>query len=291
MKKFFLSVVMLAAIATATNAQNALKLPSLSPNAKISQDFSVSNIEISYSRPSMRGRKVMGDMVAYGKPWRTGANAPTKIKTGEDLEFAGYRVKAGEYLMYTIPDKDKWEVILSSATGSWTADGFAREFDVARFKIKPSMTNEDCQTFSIQIKDITYNTCKIEILWERTKLVIPVTANNANTIADNIDKAINNPPSLPYFQAATYYFESNQKLDLARTYVNKALDQNPKAYYMWYLKARIEKKLGNNEEALAAAKKSIELTKNTPNELEYKRNNDKIIGEINRQKRSSQYTD
>ena len=291
MKKFFLSVVMLAAIATATNAQNALKLPSLSPNAKISQDFSVSNIEISYSRPSMRGRKVIGDMVAYGKPWRTGANAPTKIKTGEDLEFAGYRVKAGEYLMYTIPDKDKWEVILSSATGSWTADGFAREFDVARFKIKPSITNEDCQTFSIQIKDITYNTCKIEILWERTKLVIPVTANNSNTIADNIDKAINNPPSLPYFQAATYYFESNQKLDLARTYVNKALDQNPKAYYIWYLKARIEKKLGNNEEALAAAKKSIELTKNTPNELEYKRNNDKIIGEINRQKRSSQYTD
>ncbi len=291
MKKFFLSVVMLAAIATATNAQNALKLPSLSPTAKISQDFSVSNIEISYSRPSMRGRKVMGDMVAYGKPWRTGANAPTKIKTGEDLEFAGYRVKAGEYLMYTIPDKDKWEVILSSATGSWTADGFPREFDVARFKIKPSATTEDCQTFSIQIKDITYNTCKIEILWERTKLVIPVAANNANTIADNIDKAINNPPALPYFQAATYYFESNQKLDLARTYVDKALDQNPKAYYMWYLKARIEKKLGNNEEALAAAKKSIELTKNTPNELEYKRNNDKIIGEINRQKRSSQYTD
>jgi tetratricopeptide (TPR) repeat protein len=291
MKKFFLSVVMLAAIATATNAQNALKLPSLSPTAKISQDFSVSNIEISYSRPSMRGRKVMGDMVAYGKPWRTGANAPTKIKTGEDLEFAGYRVKAGEYLIYTIPDKDKWEVVMSSATGSWTADGFPREFDVARFKIKPSVTNEDCQTFSIQIKDITYNTCKIEILWERTKLVIPVTANNGNTIADNIDKAINNPPALPYFQAATYYYESNQKLDLARTYVNKALDQSPKAYYMWYLKARIEKKLGNNEEALAAAKKSIELTKNTPNELEYKRNNDKIINEINRQKRSSQYTD
>lgn len=291
MKKFFLSVVMLAAIATATNAQNALKLPSLSPTAKISQDFSVSNIEISYSRPSMRGRKVMGDMVAYGKPWRTGANAPTKIKTGEDLEFAGYRVKAGEYLIYTIPDKDKWEVVMSSATGSWTADGFPREFDVARFKIRPTVTNEDCQTFSIQIKDITYNTCKIEILWERTKLVIPVTANNATTIADNIDKAINNPPALPYFQAATYYYESNQKLDLARTYVDKALDQSPKAFYMWYLKARIEKKLGNNEEALAAAKKSIELTKNTPNELEYKRNNDKIINEINRQKRSSQYTD
>jgi tetratricopeptide (TPR) repeat protein len=239
----------------------------------------------------MRGRKVMGDMVAYGKPWRTGANAPTKIKTGEDLEFAGYRVKAGEYLIYTIPDKDKWEVVMSSATGSWTADGFPREFDVARFKIKPSVTNEDCQTFSIQIKDITYNTCKIEILWERAKLVIPVTANNANTIADNIDKAINNPPALPYFQAATYYYESNQKLDLARTYVDKALDQSPKAYYMWYLKAKIEKKLGNNEDALAAAKKSIELTKNTPNELEYKRNNDKIINEINRQKRSSQYTD
>jgi tetratricopeptide (TPR) repeat protein len=288
MKRFFLSLLFFAAIAVTAQAQSALKLPSLSPNAKISQDFSLSNIEISYSRPSMRGRKIMGDVVPYGNVWRTGANAPTKIKTGEELEIAGYKIKAGEYMMYTIPNRDKWEIVISSATGNWTAAGFPREFDVARFKIKPILMNDECQTFTIQITDITFTNCKIEMTWERTKIIIPVIARNNSAVAENIDKAINTPPAVPYFQAAGYYFETNQKMDIASNYVDKAIEQNPKAFYMWYLKARIEKKLGHTEEALAAARKSIELATGTPNELEYKNNNNKLITELNRQKRYNQ---
>lgn len=281
---------MFAAMLAADDAQAQLKVPSLSPNAKIVQDFSVSNIEITYSRPSMRGRKVMEDMIPYGKVWRTGANAPTKIKLGEDMEVGGMRLKAGEYSVYTIPDKDKWEVIFSTATGSWTADGFPREFDAARFKVKPITMPEDVQTFTIQITDITFTSCKIELTWERTKIVLPVSVDNKDVVAGNIDKAINNT-NVPYFQAASYYYETNQKTELAQNYVNKAIDQNPKAFYMWYLKARIEKRLGNTDEAIACAKKSIELAKDTPNELEYKRNNEKIIDELYKQKRATQPAD
>jgi len=287
MKRFFFSLFLLASVATIVNAQG-LKLPALSPNAKISQDFSVSNIEISYSRPSMRGRKIMGDIIPYGHVWRTGANAPTKIKTGEDLEIGGHRIKAGEYALYTIPNKDKWEIVISSATGNWSAEGFPKEFDVARFKISPLPNSEEVQTFTINVTDITFNTCKIEMLWEHTKIVIPVVANNSTVAEENIDKAINNPPAIPYFQAASYYFETNQKTELASTYVNKAIDANPKAFYMWYLKARIEKKMGHTEEALAAAKKSIELAAGTPNELEYKNNNNKLIDELTKTKRYNQ---
>src|ERR1035437_8080647 len=101
MKRFFLSVLSVLVIATtmAIDAQGQLKLPALSPTAKISQDFSVTNIEISYSRPSMRGRKVFGDLVPYGKVWRTGANGATKLKIGEDMDIAGQKIKAGEYAM------------------------------------------------------------------------------------------------------------------------------------------------------------------------------------------------
>jgi tetratricopeptide (TPR) repeat protein len=232
----------------------------------------------------------MGDIIPYGKVWRTGANAPTKVKLGEDMEIAGQRLKAGEYSMYTIPDKDKWEVVFSTATGNWSAEGFPSEFDAARVKIKPIIMNEDCQTFTIQITDITFNSCKIEMMWERTKIVLPVSADNKTAVATNIDKAINST-NLPYFQAASYYYETNQKLDVAADYVDKAIDQNPKAFYMWYLKARIEKSLGHTENALAAARKSIELSEGTANELEYKRNNEKIINDMNRQKRATQPAD
>ncbi len=287
MRQLFLSVLFVAT-SLATYAQSSLKLPALSPTAKISQDFSISNIEISYSRPSMRGRKVFGDIVPYGKIWRTGANAATKIKFGEDVEIAGQKVKAGEYAMYTMPDKDQWRVILNTGTGNWGADGYSKENDVARFTVKSIKLEEDVRTFTINITDITYTTCKIELVWERTKIALSVVARNMEAVESNIDKAVNHPPTVPYFQAANYYYETNQKTDVASSYVNKALEQDPKAYYMWYLKARIEKRKGNNDEAIAAAKKSMEMAKGTANEAEYIANNNKIIDEINKSVRHRQ---
>ncbi len=275
----------------AINAQGQLKLPALSPTAKITQDFSISSIEISYSRPSMRGRKIFGDVVPYGKVWRTGANAATKIKIGEDMEIGGQKIKAGEYAIYTIPNKDKWEVILNNGTGNWGSDGYSKSDDVARFSVKSTATEGICQTFTIDITDITFNTCKIEMSWEKTKIALMVEAHNGEAVAANIDKAINHPPSIPYFQAANYYFETNQHLDEAAMYVNKALEQDSKAFYMWYLKARIEKKLGHKEEAIAAAKKSMETAKGNANEAEYIRNNQKLIDEINAQKHRRQDID
>jgi len=254
MKSFFLSALLIVA-AMATHAQGQLKLPALSPNAKISQDFSVSSIEISYSRPSMRGRKIYGDVVPFGKAWRTGANAPTKIKIGEELEIAGQKVKAGEYALYTIPDKDKWEVVLNTGVAPFGPDGFPKENDVARFTVKPSMIEGMCQTFTILITDITFTSCKIEMVWERTKIVLPVVAHNSDNVEMSIDKAINHPAQPPYFAVANYYYETDKNMDKAEAYVNKAIEQDGKAPYMWLLKARIEKKMAHNDDAIAAAKK------------------------------------
>lgn len=290
MKSFFLSVLLLAST-LATNAQNQLKLPALSPNAKISQEFSVSNIDISYSRPSMRGRKIFGDVLPYGQVWRTGANAPTKIKLGEDMELAGQKVKAGEYSLYTIPGKDMWEVILNTGVAPFGPNGFPRENDVARFNIKPSTIEGNCQTFTILITDITFTTCKIEMVWERTKIVIPVVAHNSDNIETNIDKAINHPAQLPYFQAANYYYETDKNMDKAESYVEKALNQDGKAPYIWMLKARIEKKLGNKDESVAAAKKAMELGKGTANEAQYNHDGTKLIDDINKMTKHRQAVD
>jgi tetratricopeptide (TPR) repeat protein len=129
------------------------------------------------------------------------------------------------------------------------------------------------------------------MVWERTKIVLPVVAHNSDNIEMNIDKALNHPAQLPYFQAANYYYESDKNLDKAEMYVNKALEQDPKAFYMWYLKARIEKKLGHNDGAIAAAKKSMEMAKGQALEDEYIRNNTKIIDDINKQGHHRQAVD
>lgn len=278
MKRLLLSAMLIAATVT-TFAQGGLKLPSLSPTAKVSQEFATSSIDITYSRPSMRNRKIFGDLVQFGNVWRTGANSATKIKFGEDVEIMGNKVKAGEYALYTIPGRESWEVILNTGTSNWGADGYSKETDVLRFNVKATRMEGVCQTFTMSITDINYNTCKLELMWERTRLQIPVKALNQDAIAASIDKAINHT-TIPYFQVANYYNENNTNLDLAAEYVTKALEQDPKAFYMWWLKARIERKLHHNEKAIEAAKKSMETAKGSAYEAEYVHNNTKLISDI-----------
>ncbi len=129
----------------------------------------------------------------------------------------------------------------------------------------------------MQFANISFDKCNLEMTWEYTKVVIPIEADNAAQIAKNIKKALNGKKDAPYFQVANYYNERNENLDKAFEYVNRSIKDNPKAYYMYYLKARIAQKLDMVDEAIAAAEKSIEVAKGTPSEAEYKRLNTRII--------------
>jgi tetratricopeptide (TPR) repeat protein len=271
-----LSFILLSALLTSGVYAQDLKLPALSPTSKLTQEFSTSNIEISYSRPSMRGRKIFGELVAFGNVWRTGANSATKVKFGEDVTVGGQAVKAGEYALYTIPGVAEWEIILNKGVGNWGNAGYDKADDVARFKIAPKALDKNVQTFTINIGNITYSSCNIELMWEKTKVIIPVKANNEERLSASIDKAINNP-NIPYFQAANYYFETDQNLDKAIVYVDKALEANPKAFWMWSLKARIAQKMGKKDDAINAANKAMEVAKGSAFEAEYVNNMTKLI--------------
>lgn len=271
---------MFAAFAIAPSfGQSGLKLPAMSPSAKIIQDFSTSSIEVSYSRPSMRERKIFGELVPYNTLWRTGANAATKIKFGEDVTVGGQEVKAGEYELFTVPGKNQWEIILNKGNGDWGAYNVDKSKDVARFMVNVKPLDRNVENFTINISNITLNTCNIDLMWEKTMVTIPVKADNEKRLLSDIDKAINNP-SIPYYQAASYYYETGQNLNVAMGWVDKALAQNPNAYYMWHLKAKIAKKQGDKTEAIAAARRSMEVAKGSGAEAEYKRNNEKLIREI-----------
>jgi hypothetical protein len=259
MKKTILSAAVLLAISLATMAQD-LKTPEASTTQTIQQNFALSYIELVYSRPNMKGRKIFGDLVPFGKPWRTGANNATKITFGEDVKVAGQAVKAGSYALYTIPGQAEWEVILNKGIGNWGVFGYNEADNVARFKVKPIEMPFGTETFTMQIGDITDNSANIMLWWENTAVIFGVTAEIDSKIMSNIDK-IMNTDSKPYFEAATYYYENGKDLTKALAWANKAIDQYPNAYWVILLKARIQAKMGDKAGAKATSLKSQELAK------------------------------
>ncbi len=275
MKKLSLICLLLITSITTTFAQD-LKLPALSPTSEIMQSFATSDIKIAYSRPSMRGRKVFGNLVPYGDLWRTGANAATKVSFGEDVILNGTEVKKGEYALYTVPNEKEWEIVLNKGVNNWGTGGYKQEDDVIRFKVTPKRINNKIETFTITIGNITYTTCDIVLKWENTKVLIPVKVDNKEAITKSIKKAVETP-NIPYYQAARYYYTTDQNLDDALSYMNKALEANPKAFWMWNLKAQIAQKLNNKDVAIESAKKAMELAQGSAYEAEYKKMGQEII--------------
>ncbi|MDI1353543.1 MAG: DUF2911 domain-containing protein [bacterium] len=266
-----------AAIGTTTlNAQ--LKVPAPSPLQTVKQAFALSDITIEYSRPSAKGRVIYGDLVPFGAIWRTGANASTKITFGEDVKLEGNVVLAGTYALYTIPNKDSWEILVYKdlKLGGNVAD-YKKENELLRFTVPSKKLNDKVETFSMGIADVTPSTSNIELNWENTRASFAVVADIDSKIMKAIETNVVND-NRPYFQAASYYYETNKDLIIAGTWVDKAIAGNPKAYWMVLLKAKIQAKQKDKKGAIATAEQVIVLAKEDKND-DYVKQAEKLIAE------------
>jgi hypothetical protein len=238
-----------------------VKTPAASPLQTIKQAFSLSDITVEYSRPSVKGRVIYGDLVPSHKIWRTGANASTKITFGEDVKVEGTRVAAGTYAVYTIPGKSNWEFMLyKDLKLGGNTDDYKKENEVLRFSVKSEAMAEKVETFTINIADMTASSTNIELSWEKTRVAFKVTADFDSTVMANIDKAMNND-NRPYYQAARYYYDNGKDLNKALEWINKAIEMNPKAFFMMNLKANIQLKMKDYKGAIATAENVIALAK------------------------------
>ena len=251
-----------------------IKTPQPSPSQTIKQDFGISSIELSYSRPSMKGRKIFGDLVPFGQVWRTGANGVTRIKFADDVTVGGQPLKAGEYAIYTIPNEKEWEVIISNGINN-SGTVYKQAEDVVRFKVKSIKLDQPVETFTMQFANVRSNSAELHIIWEKTAVAIPVVTDVDKKVMAQIDNAMNKD-NHPYYQAAMYYMESGRDLNQAVTWFNKALEQNPNAYWIYHQKANALAKLGKKDEAKATAQKSMDLAKAEKNE-DYVKLNQKLI--------------
>ncbi len=277
LKSLSLTAALVAMGSISMQAQQ-LKTPAPSPLQTVKQAFALSDITIEYSRPGVKNRVIYGDVVPFGKVWRTGANGATKITFGEDVKVEGNPVMAGTYALYTIPNKDSWEIMLYKdlTLGGNVAD-YKKENEVAHFTVKTKTLNDKVETFSIDVADMTATTANIEMNWEKTRVAFSVVADIDSKVMKNIETALAND-TRPYFSAANYYYENNKDMNKALEYVNKGIEQNPKAFWMYQLKAKIQAKLNDKKGSTATAEQVIVLAKEAKND-DYVKQAEKLIAE------------
>jgi len=148
--------------------------PRLSPPGEATYTFADGKtVFIAYSRPLMRGRKIMGDLVPYGKIWRTGANEATSLKTTADLDIGGLSVPAGSYTIYTLPGENAWKLIVNKQTGQW-GTVYDEKQDLGRVDMNVGKLGPAVEQFTIKFEKTGEKSASLILEWENTRLVVAV---------------------------------------------------------------------------------------------------------------------
>lgn len=276
MKKLFISAMALVMMLSA-DAQG-LNTPQHSPTQTVKQNFGLSSIELSYSRPGVKGRKIFGDLVPYGNVWRTGANQATTLTFGDDVTIGGVKIKAGKYGLLTIPEKKSWTIIISKQTGVTSPADYKQDQDVVRVDAKTNATGDAIETFTIEFANVKPNTCDLEIKWDKTSVSLPISTDVETKVMAQIDQLMNKD-NRPYYNAAMYYMDNGKDLNQALGWFQKAAEMQPKAFWIQHQLANCLAKLGKKDEAKAAAEKSKALAAEAKND-DYVKLNEKLLAEL-----------
>lgn len=271
-------VLFLLAIVASITVEAQINTPAPSPAAKLMQTVGLTEVSIDYSRPSMRGRKVFGNLVPFDQLWRTGANGYTLVTFDSDVTIGGKEVKAGTYSIFTKPGASAWEVFFYTDTvGGGTPSNWEESKVVAQLTAPVYPIEMPIETFTISIDDVTSNGANIGIMWENTYIAIPFTVGTDATVMNSIDKALNGPSSEDYYAAAVYYSSEGKDINKAKEWMNKAMSMTEKPAF-WQLRQQslILAKAGDKKGAIEAAKKSLTGATAAGNNDYIKMNNDSL---------------
>ena len=255
MKKILTSLAILAVFAA-----GAQELPQPSPSTHLEQRVGLTDITLDYSRPSVNGRVIFGDLVPFGSHWRAGANQNTKVTFSKPVTIAGTQVAAGTYSLSMIPNKGAWTVILNTKTDMWGVDGYSQEDDVLRTDVTPQAI-APVETMRLSLENISVSKAEIVLDWSDVRIALPVELNTMELAMANIDAAIAAEPEnwRVYRNAANFYNQNNIELAKALTYMEKVIELNPDNWYNYYLYAQVLAKNDRKKEAKKAANKALEM--------------------------------
>jgi tetratricopeptide (TPR) repeat protein len=275
MKKLLIA---LAIILAPFVAEAQIKTPQASPKGYIKQTVGLTDVEVTYSRPGARGRAVFGNLVPFGKLWRTGANENTIINFGDDVVIDGKTLKKGKYSIYTIPRIESWEVIFYLSTDNWgLPENWSDAYVALRTTVKEDALPTPVETFTIGINNLDQNSGYLEMAWENSHIALKFEVPTAKLATASIQKALAGPTWNDYYAASQYLFQSNGNIMLARDYVDKALElSSEKPFYVSRLKSLIQAKQGDKTGAIETAKISLAAAEAANNQDYVKMNKDSI---------------
>ncbi len=255
-----------------------IQTPAPSPAAKLQQKVGLTDITIEYSRPSKKGRTIFGDLVPYGKVWRTGANAKTKITFSDDVRVGGKELKAGTYAILTKPEAQNWEVIFYTDIEG----GAPSELDQS--KVAASVSAEvfpipfDVETFTIDLNNLSNNGANLEFIWEKVYVAVPLEVPTQTKAMESINTVMAGPGAYDYFQAASYYFQEDKDIKKAKEWIDKSIENigEEKPFWMLRQQALIYEKAGDRKGAIKVAKASLAAAEKAGNADYVKMNQDSL---------------
>ena len=276
MKKLLLFAVAMC-FSIALQAQVATPQPS--PFSKVEQKVGLTDITLEYSRPGVKERTVFGDLVPYGKLWRTGANKNSVITFSDDIVFNGKPVEAGSYAIFTTPGESLWEFVLYSDTENWGTPQKWDESKVAAIvKARAFPVPFSVETFTLDINQITNTSATLELIWEKTYVAVTIEVPTDSKVMKSIDSTLSGTPTgNDYYAAAVYYLQENKNINKAKEWVDKAMSMSDNPRF-WQLRQQslIYAKAGDTKGAIEIAKKSLAGAKEAENEDYVKMNKDSL---------------
>ena len=236
-----------------------IQLPKLSPTVTVKQNVGLTDIDLVYSRPGVKGREIFGKMIPFGSVWRTGANASTKISFSTPVKLNGSEIPAGAYALYTIPGEREWTIIVYKDTSLWGAFGYDQKNDLVRIPATAVKLADSVETFTIDINDIRTESATLNLIWDKTKVPVKLEYETVNKALAQVESAMAAPGQKPgdfYYDALEFCLINGVALQKAAAWADQAIAQYPKAGWIIHEKAGILAKLGDKAGAIAAAKLS-----------------------------------
>ncbi len=259
-----------------------VRVPAPSPNSIVKETVGLTSIELDYNRPSARGRVIFGDLVPFGRLWRTGANKNSMITFSDKVKIEGKELPKGTYAVFATPKANDWDVVFYTDTENW---GVPQNFDQAKVALQTTVKTmqlpNHVETFTMALSNFTNDSALINIMWEKTGVALKVEVPTKDIALNNIKKALAGPSAADYFAAAQYFFSAELDINEALTMINKAAEltaNNAKGTPFWYLrlKSLIQHKAGDKKGAIETAKLSLAASEEANNADYIKMNKDSI---------------
>jgi len=237
-----------------------LELPRLSPTASVSQTIGITDVEIHYCRPGVKGRSIWGGLVPYNELWRTGANAATTISFSTDVMIDGNKLAKGKYSLFTIPTESEWTVVFNKNTDLAGTSGYQESEDALRIRVNPMQAGfQERMMFSFH--DLTDSSAQVVLHWEKLRVPFTISVDVNDLVMAEAQKAINWQTS---YRAAGYVLDNGLDMGQGEKWleISMAIEKN---YWNTSLQARFMEKTGHKNDAVKVMEEALEMGKKMEN--------------------------